>query len=830
MLFTDFFTKATGNYPYPYQTRLAEGPTLPNLLQAPTGAGKTEAVVLAWLWRRLEHPEQTVRQGSPRRLVYCLPMRTLVEQTRDRAYGWLSKLEQSEQVQLTILMGGEKQKEDWRLYPERDQIIIGTQDMLISRALNRGYAASPFRWPIDFGLLNNDCLWVLDEVQLMSNGLPTTTQLAAFRQALGTYGPTHTLWMSATVRPEWLGTVDFLAPTGKQILSLNDQDFSHEILKKRNTAVKTMRQFQCQQNPSSGQPYNLQEAAGAIAEKHQPGTLTLAVFNTVARAQGVFQALQEALKKSGGDAELVLVHSRFRPQERRQQSRAIGQDPPAAGRIVVSTQAIEAGVDIDARTLFTDLAPWPSLVQRFGRCNRKGDYHQAEVYWLDLPDLRRTGRVNPAAPYEAEDLERARERLLTLEAKSVGPDKLPKLEDNDTPPTGSVLRRRDLIGLFDTTPDLSGNYLDISRFVRGSEDTDVSVFWRVWPLTEDPSEESPQRDELCSVPVGQMRDFLRSSAHSRQRQAWRWDYLDRGWQQVRREELRPGQTLLLRAEDGGYNTEKGWDPASVLPVVLESQEESDGLQPEAYDDERTNTGLGQWVTLTKHSQDVRKEAERILDSLSLPDLALEVCQAVLTAAHWHDAGKAHPVFQETMISNLNGEELLEKNSFVWAKRGPASSGPRRGHSRPHFRHEVASALALLQRAPPELNGWARDLAAYLAMAHHGKARLSLRSLPSGNRSPDHQYLLGFPMEGKDVLPAADLGGNVTVPQTEIDLAIAQMGITENGEIPWLERTLALRDSKDLGPFRLAYLEALVRAADVRASINEQGNGGEHLDH
>ena len=62
-------------------------------------------------------------------------------------------------------MGGEE-KTDWDIYPEREAILIGTQDMLLSRALNRGYGMSRYRWPMHFGLLNNDALWVMDETQL----------------------------------------------------------------------------------------------------------------------------------------------------------------------------------------------------------------------------------------------------------------------------------------------------------------------------------------------------------------------------------------------------------------------------------------------------------------------------------------------------------------------------------------------------------------------------------------------------------------------------------------------------------------------------------------
>jgi CRISPR-associated endonuclease/helicase Cas3 len=45
--FDDFFRRATGNAPYPYQRKLATGDDFPELLDVPTGLGKT--AVLAWL-------------------------------------------------------------------------------------------------------------------------------------------------------------------------------------------------------------------------------------------------------------------------------------------------------------------------------------------------------------------------------------------------------------------------------------------------------------------------------------------------------------------------------------------------------------------------------------------------------------------------------------------------------------------------------------------------------------------------------------------------------------------------------------------------------------
>ena len=91
--FDGFFQAATKKpSPYDYQRRVARGERNgrpeaewlasgtecnSRLINIPTGLGKTAAVVLAWLWNRV----QLQNPKWPRRLVYCLPMRTLVEQT-----------------------------------------------------------------------------------------------------------------------------------------------------------------------------------------------------------------------------------------------------------------------------------------------------------------------------------------------------------------------------------------------------------------------------------------------------------------------------------------------------------------------------------------------------------------------------------------------------------------------------------------------------------------------------------------------------------------------------------------------------------------------------
>ena len=68
----------------------------------------------------------------------------------------------------------------------------------------------------------------------------------------------------------------------------------------------------------------------------------------------------------------------------------------------------------------------------------------------------------------------------------------------------------------------------------------------------------------------------------------------------------------------------------------------------------------------------------------------------------------------------------------------------------------------------------------------------------------------------DVLPSVDLGDGVAPPVVRLDLSPMMLGRV-NGHPSWVERMLGLRDRKEMGPLRLAYLESVLRAADIRAS-------------
>lgn len=575
-----WFAAFAGNEPYPWQRELiADGELTSRLIRIPTGFGKTLGVAGAWAFHRVA----TGNPRWPRRLVYCLPMRVLVEQTvevieeaLDRV-GLLRSAGRPRGVRVHRLLGG-IDAGDWHLEVEDDAVLVGTQDMLLSRALNRGYAAARARWPVEFGLLHQDALWALDEVQLMDVGLATSAQLEAYRSADAARGrvarPAATWWLSATLQRNWLRTVDTAPmvdglgqvsiPPARQTGHLWD-DVAKPV---RLVAV------------AGGKKDDLAAAMGRVTidawRARAKGGLTLVVVNTVERAISLFHSLQVALAKEIPSVDLRLVHSRFRPAERaawRKEFLRRDAPVPGGGRIVVATQVVEAGVDLDAGLLLTELAPWPSLVQRFGRAARSGG--TAEIVVLD-PGFQDD---KAAAPYQLQALDAARDVLASL--PDVSPRSLERFEASASaeqlaslyPYTPQhLLLRREIDDLFDTTADLTGADLDVSRYIRSGDERDCTVAWVETASDRQPPapEVQPGRDALCPVPFLRARTWLfgeKGNGLLEGRRAWVWDYLDGRWRGARRQDLLPGRTVLVDSRVGGYDQLRGFDSTVRLPVA-----------------------------------------------------------------------------------------------------------------------------------------------------------------------------------------------------------------------------------------------------------------------
>src|SRR5690606_5030338 len=120
MDYSEFFKQATG-WPHPqgWQSELAEASSDSRVIRIPTGYGKTLGVLLAWLW----HRHQQNDEAWPKRLVWCLPMRVLVEQTVGEVeavlerlgISWDGRSAHEGKVGVHSLMGG-VDAGDWHLY------------------------------------------------------------------------------------------------------------------------------------------------------------------------------------------------------------------------------------------------------------------------------------------------------------------------------------------------------------------------------------------------------------------------------------------------------------------------------------------------------------------------------------------------------------------------------------------------------------------------------------------------------------------------------------------------------------------------------------------
>lgn len=861
--FAPWFERVTGQVPHPWQRGLgsSDAPAT-RLIRVPTGFGKTRGALLAWLFH-------SVARGDvcwPRRLVWCLPMRVLVEQTHAevtsilRAEGrlWQGGAHEGK-VGVHLLMGG-ADAGDWVLYPEECAVLIGTQDMLLSRALNRGYGASRASWPAEFGLLHHDCLWVMDEVQLMDVGLATSAQLQAFRADAPSHRPTATWWMSATLQRSWLRTRDAGAlADAAELTSIPEAARRGRLW---DDVTKP-----CALLPGAKDAKALADRVLAehLAVPRSSSGPTLVVVNTVERAMEVFASLQ-ASKRLPKSTELRLIHSRFRPAERAGWREAfLHRDActPGTDRIIVATQVVEAGVDVSASVLVTDLAPWPSLVQRFGRAARWGG--TARIFVADTEPKDDKG----ALPYTKEALDASRAALSeladvsprTLEAWEEGlpGDRLASLYPYEPE---HILLRHELDELFDTSPDLGGADLDVSRFIRSGEERDVQVFWAEVPEREAPARDlRPTREALCAVPFIKAKTWLcgDSKRLQKRRSAWVWDFGPGTWREAEARDVYPGQTLLVDAAFGGYDwdpsrgTGLGWSPKAKekVPAVSSAFPSAEERSDAAQDDE--SLSVTPYRTIATHGA----EAGELAASLA-GRLAPAAVDVLRLAAQVHDLGKAHPAFQGSMRApdRPDRQDLAKAPPHAWSRewlyRLPS------GERRPGLRHELASALALfavLARHRPAhgalLGPWADllaamgddasraiessapipleervlaleprtfDLVAYLVASHHGKVRVTWHATPADQRASleaGRVTLRGI--RDGDRLPelAAPPEGIAALPEAGLDLSPSALGISPRTGQSWADRVLGLL--REHGPFLLAWLEALLRAADRRAS-------------
>jgi CRISPR-associated endonuclease/helicase Cas3 len=847
-----------GLMPYPWQQKLFSdliSDQWPDSIPLPTGAGKT-AIIKIWLIA-LGWTLQTQRNTNiPRRLAWVVNRRVVVDQATSEVEAIAEKLRSSDTelaralraccvsdrkmpLAVSTLRGQMADNREWSYDPLTPAVIIGTVDMIGSRLLFRGYRDGKYSRPQHAGLLGVDTLIANDESHLTPAFVALLSQIAKMKPAAETGKPFRVLFVSATQA------------------SSAAQPFIHDLDEDISQSASFHRVYEAEKRLVIEQPADNASLLGRMRDiaLASDAKRTLIFVESPDKAAELAAQLQRSI----GDDRVALLTGTMRGWERDQLAESkvfkTFAEPrsPEERYFLVTTSAGEVGVNISGELLITQLQESDHLAQRFGRLNRFGDQDdephrvgQAHVIpSVKEKDEDRKTRFQATLRYLGERLPRHSDGTIDISCRALYEAPAPA-ESRSKQPKLALLDQR-LIQNWSQTTFPNNCVPDVDSYLHGKDDGDypeTELAWRaeldylVHPQVSD-QDRKKALDTYRILPheiVRQRSDRLlekleRLSTDDRRRKVliqWRSRDVEvttaedliaereRNLGQFRDAliVLPPGCGKLshgifhptdgeaphdvadLKRSPGETRerwlaekrtTEEDWNvkklASSEEPArfpdwadaiksgriwklqIKEADEANDAPEQLLLLVTRVDSEKkkSRVVLLDDHLRDVKQQA-RSLANQAAPDLIT----AYETAGQHHDEGKKYELWQ-TAMGNKNGGPPIAK-----------SNRPARPRLLEGYRHELASLLDCKQNIHD-------DLTLHLIASHHGWARPYWEARAYG---PDHS----LKDEGQTVLEA-------------------------------VRRFSRLQQT--YGPWGLAYLEALFKAADGIASSEAEGeNGGE----
>ncbi|MEW6235520.1 MAG: type I-U CRISPR-associated helicase/endonuclease Cas3 [Candidatus Omnitrophota bacterium] len=388
MSFPNDFHDLTGHWPFPWQEKLYKrflSNDIPPSCNIPTGLGKTNVIAI-WLIALKEN------KNLPRRLVYVVNRRTVVDQTTEEAVKLRINAAKIGIPDLAIstLRGQFADNREWSADPSKPAIICGTVDMIGSRLLFSGYGCGFKSKPLHAGFLGQDALLVHDEAHLE----PAFQKLIESirreqhereRTDILPWSKLRVVSLSATSRNDKNNdktesdkpfelTDDEKNPQGK----IPDPPTEPiHLVWLRLTAKKRLEFHQIEDKKDA-----LVKKFGELAAKYKDKNCTVLIF--VRTIEDVFN-VEKALKKT--DRPIVLLTGTIRGKERDDLvnneyfKRFLKDAKPGPTVFLLCTSAGEVGIDISADHMICDLTPFDSMAQRLGRVHRYGEprEHKADI-------------------------------------------------------------------------------------------------------------------------------------------------------------------------------------------------------------------------------------------------------------------------------------------------------------------------------------------------------------------------------------------------------------------------------------------------------------------
>ncbi|GEL17531.1 type I-G CRISPR-associated helicase/endonuclease Cas3g [Pseudonocardia asaccharolytica] len=658
--FAEFYRAVHAVDPFPWQESLVAevlgGGRWPDLIDVPTGLGKTSTLdVAVFVAAATSHVPGGHRLGR-RRCFFVVDRRIVVDEAYEHALSLSRAVQDAERSEdpgivsrvaaglrsyapdaragallpVTRMRGGATWAAAWLDRPDRPGLVLGTVDQIGSRLLFRGYGVSDRRRPIDAALVGTDSLVLVDEAHL-STALLATVSAAQERDRLGVPLPSLSLVrLSATGAP------------ARHTFALDvDAHRTNPQAWERLTAGKrlTTREVSSAKDCVKALAETTLERVGTLTAKaSMEGAAPVAavVCNTVDRARAVHTLLRKLLTGRGAvveaDCELLIGRSRpiDRPNVQEQVLSRFGtsRDPSRRAAILVATQTVEVGVNLDVDVLVSESASWDALVQRLGRLNRLGRFTerfpgQDEAAAVVIHDGQDRGPVYGEArdttwrALHAMVSEHGGIDVSPLACRHLATTTFAALEFTRQPGGVPVLLHPTLDAWTQTAP-VPLDDPPIEPFLHGFDSgvAAVRIVWRDGLLSTDPLDDPweddielaaahidglltqwpPRTTETVEVPFVAVRQWMSGQAaepisdleaapdvggHARQLEdpfrvlAQRPASTGRGaddapdtpmvWRWIDAEELRPGDLIIVPSERGGLDG-YGWSPAERSPV------------------------------------------------------------------------------------------------------------------------------------------------------------------------------------------------------------------------------------------------------------------------
>ncbi len=931
--------------PFPWQKNLFERflrGEFPKSLDIPTGLGKT-SVIAVWLLALAFHTRNKPLKEFPRRLVYVVNRRTVVDQATAEAEALRRRLLENpvlasvartlkslgvqgyeKPLAISTLRGQFADNAEWRGDPSRPSVIVGTVNMIGSRLLFSGYGCGFKSRPLHAGFLCQDSLLVHDEAHLEPAFQELITSIESEQQRALEFRKFRVMALTATSRQ---GEADFV---------LSQDDREHPEADKRINAVKKLALHPAKDDNKLideisetigvkkvvARPYKddnkLIDEISELAIEYKDSNQAILIFLRTVEA---VKKLDEKLRKNNLCCQVLTGTLRGKERDDlasvdpvfKRFLRSSQNQPNNYTVYLVCTSAGEVGVNISADHLICDLTPFDSMAQRFGRVNRfgKGDA-RIDIFYPPMDkENAETGRKSTSEDEEndetgntemsqtglGEDTDQAdrdQEAPLTEEAEDTRPAEGKKNRKGAGPESPYDKARRLTLRLLEQLPGREDGRRDACPAALASLPPDArlaaftpqpvilpatDILFDTWALTsvrqkipgrppvtdwlhgkaewEPPETHVAWREEVELVsgllleeyPPGDLLEDYPLKPHELLR-----DKTSRIFEELKKLGARHGDTPFWVVEPDGevksyllgkvaeWEKKKALEALSECTVLLppsaaglnngmldgsaafrqeyaadydvsgewldedgnprrcrmwdnevppkgmrlarsidtrlgaeETQEDEEEsslrywrwyVRPRSADDDGSRSAeAGQ--NLMPHLQDAEFWAKAITGNLGLEGVE---ALAVQLAARWHDLGKARALWQRSIGNRKYPGVVLAK-----------SGGNMRGRTLSGYRHELGSLLDLSRNADfTRMDSSVKDLVQHLIAAHHGRARPCF--------SADEVY---DPGHGAEMVK---------------ELA---------RETP---RRFA-RLQRKYGRWGLAYIESLVRAADILASVS-----------